>query len=156
QDGGRAAEKKGTKVTIDGLSSVAPAEWKQEKPPEISRKFRFKQFRLPKVEEDKQDAELIIFYFGEGAGGSAAENVKRWKGFFNPPKGKKIDDVAKVTKFKAGKVPVTYLDISGTYKYKKAPFVPDSKAELRPDHRMLGVVFESPKGPYFFRLVGPA
>jgi hypothetical protein len=56
---------------------------------------------------------------------------------------------------KVGQVPVTYLDIHGTYKYKKAPFVPDARAELRPHYRMLAVVFESSKGPYFFRLVGP-
>jgi hypothetical protein len=154
--GTRAAENKGTKVTLDGLTSVAPAEWKEEKPPEISRKFRVKQFRLPKVEGDKYDAEMIIFYFGQGAGGSAEDNVKRWKGLFNPPKGKKIADVAKVTNFKVGKAAVTYLDVSGTYKYNKAPFAPNSKTELRPDSRMIGVVFESEKGPYFFRLVGPA
>jgi hypothetical protein len=155
----RAADEKGdkgTRVTIDGLTSVAPAEWKEEEPPEISRRMRYKQFRLPKVEGDKQDTELIIFFFGTGAGGSAAENVKRWKDFFIPPKGKKIDDVAKVEKMKVGDVPVTYLDVEGTYKYKAAPFVPDSRAELRPDYRMVGVVFESKKGPYYFRLVGPA
>ena len=27
--------------------------------------------------------------------------------------------------------------------------------ELRPDHRMIGVVFASPQGPYFMRFVGP-
>jgi hypothetical protein len=151
-----ADDKKGTKVTVDGLTSVAPAQWKEEEPPEISRRMRFKQFKLPKVGKDKQDAEFIIFFFGEGSGGSAEENVKRWKSVFTPPKGKKIDDVAKVDKFKVAKVPVTYLDISGTYKFKKAPFVPDAKAELLPDYRMIGVVFESAKGPYFFRLVGPA
>jgi hypothetical protein len=154
---GPAAEKKqGTKVTIDGLTSVTPAEWKEEEPPAVSKKFRFKQFKLPKTGEDKQDAEFIIFFFGEGSGGSAADNVKRWKSVFMPPKGKKIDDVAKVEKMKVGKVPVTYLDVSGTYKFKKAPFDPDSKTEFRKDYRMIGVVFESEKGPYFFRLVGPA
>jgi hypothetical protein len=151
-----ADDKKGTKVIIDNLTSVAPAEWKEEKPPASSRGMRFKQFRLPKVGKDKRDAEFIIFYFGEGSGGSAQENVKRWKTMFTPPKGKKIDDVAKVEEFKVSKVPVTYLDISGTYKFKAAPFVPDSRAELLPDYRMFGVVFESEKGPYFFRLVGPS
>jgi hypothetical protein len=153
----RAADKKeGTKVTLDGLSSVAPGDWKEEQPSAAARRFRKKQFRLPKAENDKYDAEVVIFYFGEGAGGSAKDNIKRWKGMFNPPKGKKIDDVAKVEKMKVGDVAVTYLDVHGTYKFKKAPFVPDSQAELRPDSRMIGVIFESPKGPYYFRLVGPA
>ena len=91
-----------------------------------------------------------------GQGGSVQDNVKRWKAMFIPPKGKKIDDVAKVESFKVGNVNVTYLDVQGTYKFKERPFDPAAKEELRPDHRMLGVVFDSPNGPYFFRLVGPA
>jgi hypothetical protein len=154
---GHAAEdKKGTKVTIGGLTAVAPADWKEEKVPAALRKFRVKQFKLPKTGEDKRDAELIISFLGEDVDPMVKENIKRWKAVFIPPKGKKIDDVAKLDKFKVGKVQVTYLDISGTYKFNKAPFNPDSKPELLPDHRMIGVVFESEKGPYYFRLVGPA
>jgi hypothetical protein len=146
-------QKKGTIVEIDDLKSTAPANWKSE---EVTTKFRTHHFRIPHVADDKNDAELTIFFFGTGSGGSADANVKRWKGMFLPPEGKKIDDVAKLENFKVGNVDVTYLDVQGTYKFKERPFDPAAKEELRPDHRMLGVVFESPKGPYFFRLVGPA
>jgi hypothetical protein len=146
-------EEKGVVVEIDGLKSAVPAEWKQQ---EVSSQFRVYHFRIPHVAEDKTDAEMIVFFFGPGGGGSADANVKRWKGMFIPPEGKKIDDVAKVDSFKVGDVNVTYLDVEGTYRFKERPFDPASKEELRPDHRLLGVVFESPKGPYFFRLVGPA
>jgi hypothetical protein len=149
-------DKKGTQVTIDGLTSTAPADWKEEEPSEIAKKFRFKQFRLPKVEGDKGDAEVVIFFFGPGGGGSIQENIKRWQGMFIPPKGKKIKDITKIAKMKVGSVPVTLVDLQGIYKFKKAPFVPDSKAELRPHHHLIGVVFESKDGPYWFRLVGPA
>jgi hypothetical protein len=151
----RADQKEGTPVKIDGLTSVAPAKWREEQPSAFAKRFRYKQFRLSKVKGDKRDAEMIIFFF-QGQGGSAAENVRRWKGMFIPPRGKQVDDVAKVEKMKVGDVPVTYLDIHGTYKFKAAPFVPDARAEKLPDYRMLGVVFESKNGPYFFRLVGPA
>jgi len=140
-------------IEIDGLKSTAPADWKSEK---VTAKFRTHHFRIPHVADDKTDAELTIFFFGTGSGGSADDNVKRWKGFFIPPEGKKIEDVSKVENFKVGNVDVTYLDVQGTYKFKERPFDPTSKEELRPDYRMLGVVFESPKGPYFFRMVGPA
>jgi hypothetical protein len=146
-------EKKGTVVEIDGLKSAVPADWKPE---EVTNKFRTHHFRVPHVADDKTDAEMVIFFFGAGSGGSADANVKRWKGMFIPPDGKKIDDVAKVETFKVGNVNVTYLDVQGTYKFKERPFDPASKEEQRPDHRMLGVVFDSPNGPYFFRLVGPA
>jgi hypothetical protein len=148
-----ADDKKSTVVEIDGLKSATPADWKPE---EVTRQFRIHQFRIPHVADDKTDAELVIFFFGPGGGGSADANVKRWKSMFVPPEGKKIDDVAKVETFKIGDVQVTYLDVQGTYKFKERPFDPASKEELRPDHRLLGVVFESPQGPYFFRLVGPS
>lgn len=147
-----AADKTGTVVELDGLKSTAPADWVKERP---TSNLRVAQFKIPKVEGDPRDAELIIFYF-QGQGGSVADNLKRWKGMFLPPEGKSIDDVAKVEKMKAGAVPIVYLDISGTYKYKRAPMVPDAQAELRPDHRMLSVYFDSKDGPYFIRLVGPA
>jgi hypothetical protein len=147
-------DKKGVVVTLDGLKSTAPAEWKQEEP--SNKQMRLYQFRLAKVDGDKHDAELVIFFFGPGGGGSADANIDRWKKAFIPPEGKSIDDMSKVTKMKVGDVDVTYVDIQGTYKYKERPFDPNAKEERRPDWRQLGIVFESKKGPYFFRLVGPA
>lgn len=143
---------KGTVVKLDGLESRTPADW-QEEPP--ARRERVKQFRLSPVGKDKENAEVIIFYFG-GGGGSVEENIKRWKGLFTPPEGKKIDEVATVQKFKVGDVPVTYLDIHGTYVMRFPPFDPNAKPTLRPNYRMLAVVFESKKGPYFIRMLGPA
>ena len=86
QEGGQ-----GTVVTLDGLKSRTPGTW-IEVP---SKGMRYKQFRLPAAGGDKGEAELIIFYFGPGQGGGAEENIKRWKGFFEPPQGKQIDDMAK-------------------------------------------------------------
>ena len=146
-----ASEKKGALVSIDGLSSRAPADW-IEVP--TRRQFRYKQFRLPRKGGDRRDAELIIYYFGAGGGGGIEANLKRWMGMFKPPAGKRIEEVAKVDKFKVGNVSVTVLDVSGTYMFKSRPFA--AEAEPRPNHRMIAVIFESPKGPYYFRFVGPA
>jgi hypothetical protein len=146
-------KKDGDVVELDALKSKTPADWTQEP---TTNQMRAYQFKLPNAKDDKASAELIIFYFGQGGGGSAADNIKRWKGMMAPPEGKKIDDVAKVDKFKVGEVPVTYLDVEGTYLAKERPFDPNSKVEKKPDYRMLGVVFESPKGPYFMRVTGPA
>jgi len=146
-------KKDGNVVELDTLKSKTPADWTQET---TTNQMRAYQFKLPNAKDDKASAELIIFYFGQGGGGSAADNIKRWKGMMAPPDGKKIDDVAKVDKFKVGEVPVTYLDVEGTYLAKERPFDPNSKVEKKPDYRMLGVIFESPKGPYFIRVTGPA
>jgi hypothetical protein len=145
-----ADDAKGVVVQFDSLKSTTPATWKAEEP---TNKFRYKQFRLPKVGDDKADTELVIF---RGFGGSAKENVQRWKGQFLPPEGKKIDDVAKVTELKISGAAATYLDVSGTYLYKTRPADPNEKAEKRPDYRMLAVHFQGPETVYHIRLVGPA
>lgn len=154
---GRADDKnaKGTVVEIDGFKSTVPASWKEEEPSEISRRVgRIKQFRIPKVGEDKQDAEFYVSHFPGGGGGVQA-NIERWKNQFVPPEGKKIDDVAKVETFKVGETPVTYLDVQGTYKHTPGGPFAGGKTELRPHYRMLAVIFESKNGPYFVRLTGP-
>jgi hypothetical protein len=146
----RAGGSKGTVVEFDDVKSVAPADWKEEK---VKGFLRFMQFRLPKVKDDKDDAEVVIF---KGIGGSTKDNVERWKKTFIPPKGKKLEEVAKVTEMKVGKAGVTYLDISGTYLFKARPNDPNAKVEERPNSRMLGVVFEGKDNTYHIRLVGPA
>jgi hypothetical protein len=50
-------------VTLDGLKSDLPASWKMQEP---SNKFRAYQALVPKATGDKEDAELVIFYFGAG------------------------------------------------------------------------------------------
>ncbi|MCS7166284.1 MAG: hypothetical protein RMI91_02065 [Gemmatales bacterium] len=139
----------GTVVDLDGLKSRAPADWKEIP---TTQQFRYKVFRVP-GDKPELDAELVIFYFGEGGGGGVEENIKRWKNMFQPPEGKSIDDVTKISEFKVGEVPVVYVDIQGTYLFRPFPAAP--KAEPRKDHRMISVIFRSPKGPYFIRLVGP-
>jgi hypothetical protein len=143
----------GTEVNLDGLKSTTPGNWKKEKT--IS-KLRVYQFKLPKADGDKADADLAVFYFGPGSGGSEKENIKRWQGMFRPPEGKKIEDATNVDKMKVGKVDVTYVDVQGTYLDKFPPFDPNAKVTPRPDYRRLGVIFQSENGPYFITLTGPA
>ena len=48
------------------------------------------------------------------------------------------------------------LDITGTYKFKAAPFDPNSKVVSKPDYRMIAVYFDGPEDVYQFKLTGPA
>jgi hypothetical protein len=143
-------EGKGTVVDFDGLKSRAPASWKEEKP---TNKMRFMQFVIPRSKGDKEDGELVIF---KGLGGSGKQNVERWKQQFVAPEGKKIDDVATVKETKMAGGNALYLDIYGTYLFNPAPFNPASKAEKRPNYRMLAIHYEGPKDVYHIKLVGPA
>jgi hypothetical protein len=141
-----ADDKKGVEITLDGLTSKTPADWEEVK---TNKPFRKKEFNVPGPEGAKP-AELVIF---EGVGGGLDANIQRWKGQFKPPAGTTIDEATKIDKLEAGKVKMTYVDITGTYLFKTNPMAP--KAEERPEHRMLMVAFEGPQDLYFVRLVGP-
>jgi len=143
-------EGKGIVVDLDGLHSRTPPEWKEEPP---TNRMRFAQFRLPRQKGDDSDAELVIF---KGLGGSAKANVERWKQQFQPPEGKKLEDVAKVQDIKVGGCDATLLDVRGTYLFKARPFDPDAKTEMRPDYRMLALHLEGPQNVYHIKLTGPA
>lgn len=137
-------------VELGGLKSTPPAAWKEAP---VASPMRLKQFTVP---GKTGDAELVIFFFGQGQGGSAQANLDRWKQQFQPPAGKTLDDVSKVTTAKIGKAAKsTTLDISGTYLFKASPMAP-GEPEPRPNHRMLAVVLETEKGNYYIKLTGPA
>jgi len=140
------AEEKGAVVDLDGIKAPAPASWKEEAP---SNKMRFAQFRLPGKDGD---AELVIF---KGLGGGAKQNVERWKGQFIPPEGKTADDVAKVSDITIGGKKAVRLDISGTYKFKAAPFDPNAKEERKPHYKMVAIYFDGPQDVYQIKLTGP-
>jgi hypothetical protein len=151
--GGMRAADSGTTVDLGGLKSTAPVGWKKEEPTEIQRQFRQYQFKIPKEAGDPADAEVIVFFFGPNGGGGKDANIKRWKEMFKAPAGEK----AKVGDFKVGEVPVTEVDVNGTYLFKMGgPFNPNAKVEEKPDYRMVGVIFDTKNGAYYIRLIGPS
>jgi hypothetical protein len=140
----------GVTVDLGGLKSAAPASWKESP---VSNPMRVKQFTVPGKENP--DAELAIFYFGQGQGGSTEANLDRWKKQFVAADGKS-EAPSKTSAVKvASGTSATVLDIQGTWLYKASPMAPGAP-EPRPNHRMLAAVLESPKGNYYVRLVGPA
>jgi gluconolactonase len=143
---------KGINVKLGDLSSKAPAGWIEEK---TTNQMRLKQFKVP-GKDGKDPAEIIVFFFGKGSGGSVDDNMKRWRAMFTSADGKQSDEMGKVERIKAGDVEITYLDIEGTYLTKFPPFAPNAKTIPKPNHRMISAVFDSKDGPFFIRLVGPA
>lgn len=115
--------------------------------------MRVAQFTLPKAEGDAEDAELTLFHFG-GAGGSVEANLERWTGQMLQPDGRRSADLATTTAFTAGDLMVTVLDVPGIY---AAEVRPGSGMRYhKPDFRLKAAVVETPAGPFFFKLTGPA
>ena len=136
-------------VELGGLKSKAPAGWEKQKPSNNLRKY---QFLVPKADGDKEDADVAVFAIG----GNKEQNIKRWKEAFVPPAGKWIDDVAKAEEYKVGKAAVYCLDITGTYKFKKAPGDPSEKATLKENYRRFTVLFDTDDSSFTITMVGPA
>jgi hypothetical protein len=139
----------GVPVDLGGLKSTAPASWKEVP---VNSPMRVKQFTVPGKEGD---AELAVFFFGQGQGGGIQANLDRWKQQFQPPAGQTLEQASKVSSMKVAGTTATMLDIHGTYMFKARPMEP-GPGEPRPNHRMLAVVMETPKGNYYLKLVGPA
>jgi hypothetical protein len=132
--------------TMGPFSLAAPADWKV-KP--LSSGMRAGDFDLPA--EAGQDAELIIYYFGEGGAGSVDDNIDRWLGQFSQADGKSSKDAAKIEKTKLAGQDATTVSVSGHY---AAMAMPGGSAVDKQDQSMLAAIVASPSGPYYFKLVG--
>jgi hypothetical protein len=133
-----------------GLKYTAPSDWVSEQP---TSSMRQAQYRLPRAEGDPEDAELVVFYF-QGGGGGVQMNIDRWTGQFTKADGSPVSGVAKTSKKESHKIPITIVDVSGTYMAGMGPMLAETKA--KPNFRMLAAVAEAPSGPWFFKLTGPA
>ena len=115
--------------------------------------MRIAQYRLPKVAGDTEDASLVLYYFGQGQGGSTAANIERWVGQIQQADGSSSKTRAKEESLEAHGLKVTTVDVSGTYVAETAP---GSGTFLnKPGYRLRAAVVETPKGSYFVKLVGP-
>ena len=137
----------GTQKSFGPIQASVPAEWQEEAPASPMRKA---QYALPKAEGDTYEGELTVFYFGLGQGGSVEANIDRWIGQISQTDGASSKDKAKTSKKEVSGLPVTLVDVSGTY---SAGMM--SPGPPRPGYRLLGAVVESSEGPWFFKLVGP-
>lgn len=132
-----------------GLSWTAPKGWAEQGP----RPMRAATYVIPAAKGDAEPAELGVFYFGQGQGGSVDANLKRWIGQFEQPDGGPSDKAAKTTKEKIGGLDVTLVEVTGTYTASMGPMSPVK--DKKPGYRLLGAIVEGPQGPLFFKLTGP-
>jgi len=160
---GESASNSGTKSAAPSSSSTSdkgkklgpfifqiPAGWVETQP---SSRMRKAQFTLPRSNDDSEDGELTVFYFGSGQGGSTEANINRWIGQISQPDGSSSRAKAKIIRGDVSGFKITQVDVSGTLQASRMPGVPQRPA--RTGYRLLGVVLESSEGPWFFKLVGP-
>jgi len=132
------------------LKFTVPAGWIEE---ERSSSMRVAQYRLPKAAGDTEDASLVLYYFGQGQGGSTSANIERWIGQIKQADGSSAKKTAKEERLEVNGLKVTTVDIAGTYVAETAPA--SGTFHNKPGYRLRAAVVETPKGSYYLKLVGP-
>lgn len=136
------------------LRYKTPAGWLEEKP---NSNMRVAQYKLPRVEGDGADAELVIYYFGQGQGGSKQANIDRWLNQMQQADGSAAKDKAKIENTTVNGMPVTAVDVVGKYNGGMASpgAAPNAAPVDMSNYRMRAAILETPKGSYFVKLTGP-
>ncbi|HAF23434.1 MAG TPA: hypothetical protein DCK93_11090 [Blastocatellia bacterium] len=137
------------------LHNKAPDGWKAETP---TSNMRVAEFKLPKVEGDSEDAQLVLYYFGPGQGGTAQANIDRWINQMQQPDGHPSKERAKTETLTVNNLSVTTVDVLGTYNGGMAPpggGMPAATPGDMSNYRLRAAVIETPKGSYFVKLTGP-
>jgi hypothetical protein len=132
--------------TLPGIALAVPSEWEKGKP---TNSMRVAQWVLP---GPGGDAELVVFRFPGGGGGLEA-NVSRWKGQFQAPEGKTIDDVTTTTTIEGDGIKITIVDVSGTYVAAVTPGADVKHNDA--NQRMMAAIVEASGDPFYFKAVGP-
>ena len=145
-------------VTVYDVAAAQKSELKFKVPPgwvaqERTSSMRVAQYKLARAEGDTEDASVVLYYFGQGQGGSTAANVERWLSQVKQADGSAAKD-PKQESFEIGNgLKVTTVDVSGTYVAETAPG--SGTFHNKPAYRLRAAVVETPNGSYYVKLVGP-
>ena len=131
------------------LSYTAPPAW-QTRPSTSS--MRVAEFVIPRAQGDAEDGEVIVYYFGTGAGTIDA-NIDRWIGQVQQPDGSSTKDKARRSSQTVNGSHVTMVDVTGTYVAEMRPGA--AEHYNKPGYRLRAAVVETPRGPYYLKMTGP-
>jgi hypothetical protein len=128
---------------------TAPARWTTgpEKP------MRAATYIIPAAAGDAEGAECAVF---ANIGGGVQANLDRWAGQFELPGGGNPTEKAKTSKQTINGLPVTTIDLLGTYK--GGGVAMGQASTPKTGYRLLGAIVEGQSGPgseVFFKMTGP-
>ncbi|MDF2377724.1 MAG: hypothetical protein P1U81_15915 [Verrucomicrobiales bacterium] len=115
---------------------------------QVTSPMRVGQLTYDHADENLEDVDVILYYFGEGQGGGTQANIDRWIGQFEGTPESKTEEVD------VGDRKVTLLTAKGTYMESSGgPFSGNKTA--KPNYTMLAAILPSEKGAVFLKLTGP-
>ena len=132
--------------SVAGLHWSMPAGWKAG----AERPMRAATYSVPAVSGDHEDAECVVYFFGQGQGGSVQANIDRWKGQFTKGGQPATPKIAKRT---IHGLTVTTIDLAGEYAGMGGPMA--TAPSTKSGYRMLGAIIENADGNLFLKFAGP-
>ena len=124
-----------------------PARWNEGGP----KPMRAATYLIPAAAGDADGGECAVFV---NIGGGTAANIDRWVGQFEQPDGGDSKAKAKRGQETINGLSVTTVDLTGTFKGGGAAM--GSPSTPKTGYRLLGAIAETPSGPIYFKLTGPA
>ena len=127
----------GGKVPANFVGAVAslPADWRATAP---ANSLRVAQFATPPA-KNGESAEMVVFYFAAGRGGTQAENVGRWVSQFTSPSGGAVEP--KVSKAQVNNMAVTRVELAGNYARGVGM---GAETQAKPDQTLLAAIVTTP------------
>lgn len=135
------------RVTFLDYATTVPTGWTNKTP---SSSMRLAEYTTAAA-GGSNGADVIVYFFGKGQGGSPDANLARWKGQFSNPTGGPVQE--SVTHDAIGDIKLTIAEYRGTYA--RAVGMGSSQADALPNHILIAVVAETPRGTLFFQCFGP-
>jgi hypothetical protein len=140
----------GNKLQVAQIAFTVPEGWTSTKP---TSSFRKAQYDIP---GPGGPAELAVFYFGPGQGGSVEDNVKRWAGQFSSDDPTTTAVPVDVAELPNGDISLALVRASGTYNPGSTGMGMGAAAAPKPNYGLFGLVVSGgPEGPVFARITGP-
>jgi len=136
----------GGKIDLGAMTVQVPKKWEFVKPKALMRRAQFS------VPGPSGDAEAIVFFMGKAGAGSEQRNIDRWISQFTDDSGDRVVDVTPKEKKISG-FDVTQLEVAGNYGGGMTPT--GQPGQAKPDQRLIAAIVDTPKGPYYIKLLGP-
>jgi hypothetical protein len=145
-DAGTAGGSGTNRIQLLDRTAPVPAAWVAQRP---ASSMRLAQFRVPAA-AGSGEAECIVFYFGQGQGGSVDANISRWQSQFSSADGKPVTPT--IERFTVGNLPATVAEFTGSYARSSGM---GGAGPAVPDQTLLSAIIETPKGNLWIQLHGP-
>lgn len=144
--GGEMPRPDGQTITVLDYAATVPSDWDSLAPTST---MRLAEFRVPDAGEG--GADVVVYHFGAGQGGSVAANTERWTAqFFDADGGHPEPETERIA---GTHFPTTMVTLEGAYA--RTIGMGGTAADAVPGQMLLAAVVETPQGNLYVQMHGP-